>query len=157
MANPILAETKRKNLIRIMAARGLKNKDLADMMGVSQAHISNLLSDPSSPNNRGIGDKTIEKLCEVLDVDEIEFYMGLWDGKIENNPHDSDIISIPEPFRSVIKDVLEILTSGDETTAMALLQNIKAFHASIRRVHEIAALKRISCGTHRFTADGCWL
>ena len=65
---------KRLNLKRILKERHMKQKDLAELMGVSAARVSALLADPTKDGARNIGKKTISDLCEALRIDEEEFY-----------------------------------------------------------------------------------
>lgn len=70
MTNFDINKIKRENLRRIMDERGLTPTTLAKMIGVQQPHISACLA-----GTRNIGNITIKKICDALQIDKGEFFI----------------------------------------------------------------------------------
>ncbi len=134
-----------------MNERGLKNVDIARMLGVKPPRISNLLSGEAKKGSRNIGQDTIDRLCKELDIDEVEFY------RYDTEDHDN--ISIKKPAPHILQQMLDvqyIMENGDPIITLALSQNITAFKASVEMAkkaddkiselkQEIASLKKDGC------------
>ncbi|MBP7231353.1 MAG: LexA family transcriptional regulator [Syntrophaceae bacterium] len=69
MTNFDINKIKRANLRRIMEKCDVTPTKLALLIGVKQPHISSCLN-----GSRNIGDKTINKICEALNIDKSEFF-----------------------------------------------------------------------------------
>jgi SOS-response transcriptional repressor LexA len=72
MAKVDINEIKRLNLLRMMKERNISQAELAQKMNVTAARISSLLGSGRKVS-RNIGQRTLEKLCEIFDVKETEF------------------------------------------------------------------------------------
>jgi len=77
MVNINLTETKRQNLIRLMTERKLRPIDLAELIGRDAPYISAILKPGGEKGSRSIGPKILKIICEKLQIDDSEFYVGV--------------------------------------------------------------------------------
>lgn len=146
MTNLSVSEIKKKNLKRIMAERGLKNVDLARLMNVTKPTITNLLKDIDKNGSRNIGQDTIDKICNVLNIDEKEFYRGLFDEQESNNNGKVIYLQaingtrIEDPDRSLMHRRLDmILDYSDNDLKEAIKSNLVSFSKTIEAFKKIEA------------------
>ena len=66
-----------KNLKQAIKEKGLKQKDLGDMLGLTQQNISSYANGKTSPDI-----PTLRKLCEILEITPNELF-GIYDFEIE--------------------------------------------------------------------------
>lgn len=77
-------KTFREQIVNILKEKGLKQKDLAEMLGVDKSNISQLFS-----GVRRFNEETIEAICRVLNVSPMKLFSG-------NKPVPGDFRSHPE-------------------------------------------------------------
>ena len=120
-----IREIRRRNLIRILREKGIKPADLVRKVGCNKNFINQLMSLPESSSHKNIGEKTLNRLAEALEVDKSEFHR---DPDIVQNQQVGDdtesmmkmYFSLPDKDREVIKQTVKLyynrLDGGPETT-----------------------------------------
>ena len=93
MINFDLNETKRQNLLRLMAEKSKRPADIARLIERDPAYISAILKPPSEKGARCIGPTILKALCEKLEVPEDEFYRGMGIPVPEKQPNPIPVIS----------------------------------------------------------------
>lgn len=89
-----ISELKTLNLQRLCRERHVNATKLGELLNASKAHGSQLLLGKS-----GVGDETIRKLCDVWQIDEIEF--------VRMGGNEKERLSILEEDVAIILQVLE--------------------------------------------------
>jgi DNA-binding Xre family transcriptional regulator len=143
MRNPTISEIIRVNLLRIMAEKMLKNKDLAKILDVSPSYVTNILKEFGN-TKRGIGQVTLDKLCKGLNINQDEFYKGIYVG--EKQEHDVCEIK----FKTIETKTQEIVNTDTsllgiakyviEHGTVAQYERFRSFGETIKR--EIESTKK---------------
>ncbi len=137
MRNPTVSEVIRINLLRIKAERELKNIDLAEMLNVSPSYITNILKGTGS-TKRGIGQITLDKLCKGLNINQSEFYKGIY------GDEQTDSIVTPPPGIASQEDERQDNTT-DDWSLIGIVNYIDAHGTATqyKKLHEFAiSIKR---------------
>lgn len=88
-----LNETKRQNLLRLMAEKNKRPVDIAKLIERDPAYISAILKPPKEKGARSIGPTILKALCDKLEVSEAEFYKGMGIEVPEKQPQPIPVIS----------------------------------------------------------------
>lgn len=139
-----IAELKRQNLERICAEYKVSRGDLMEMLNASKQHVGQLLNGSS-----GIGDKTIEVICEKLTIDELEFVRQDQPKIAVDNPDIKSYTNTPlsedvehAPIHEQIDYILEY---GGDDSVNALKYGIQGVLKVIGETGESVLLLRKLC------------
>jgi SOS-response transcriptional repressor LexA len=93
MISTNLNETKRQNLLRLMAEKNKRPVDIARLIERDPAYIAAILKPPNEKGARSIGPTILNALCDKLEVSEDEFYRGMGIPVPELQPKPIPVIS----------------------------------------------------------------
>jgi transcriptional regulator with XRE-family HTH domain len=123
-----IKEIRKANLKRILIDKDITKRDLAKLIGNSEQYVNNLVNLKS----KSFSDKKAAQIADALGIDKSEFYKGV----------QTEMVDVPDGLIDIIKDVVQILTSGDKPNIDALLFNIEALKQSVIRNQENIILKK---------------
>lgn len=111
--------------------------EMARRLGLVQGTLSKILRGEVTHPNR----TNATKIAKFLGVSRDAIYED--EGNIEQSISTPSLYEdIPEKYQSTVKDVIEVFSSEDEGTKLALQQNIAMFLEKVRQGEEIKQLKR---------------
>jgi transcriptional regulator with XRE-family HTH domain len=121
---------RRNNLKRLLEKYDIEKIELARRIETSPQYINSLLNE-----NKGFSDKAVEKIAIALNVEEIEFYKGMY-GEEQVLQTDVTIVApqaaryIPLDIQADLEATRFVLMEGPITMAAALKSNIWVFKAA---------------------------